>query len=70
MALFFVFSARRGIRTGKISPVLTAYFPLLADGISGKGGFVRGPITIRLPYWSNGLFYPSWNRLLGFTAYW
>ncbi len=30
---------------------------------------VRGSSTRRLPYWANGFFYPSWNRLYRFTAY-
>ncbi len=40
--LLVVFSACGGIRTGRRMPVLTAYFPVLAWGILGKGGlFVR-----------------------------
>ena len=33
-----VFSACGGIRTGSRKPALTAYFPMLAYGILGKGG--------------------------------
>ena len=36
--LSVVFSACGGIRTGIKVPVLTAYFPMLAEGILGKGG--------------------------------
>ncbi len=43
--VFFVFSACGGIRTGSKLPVLTAYFPVLACGILGKGGlFVAPPL--------------------------
>ncbi len=48
--------------------VLPAYFPVLAYGILGKGGLFAEPIHRRLPYWANGLFYPSWNRLFGSSA--
>ncbi len=42
---FFVFSAFGGIRTGSKIPVLTAYLPVLAYGILGKGGlFVTPPL--------------------------
>ncbi len=33
-----LFSACGGIRTGRIMPVFTAYFPVLAYGILGKDG--------------------------------
>ncbi len=36
---------------------------------SWEGWIVRGTTTRRLPFWANGLFYPSWNRLRRFTAY-
>ncbi len=40
-----MFSACGGLRTGKSLPVLTAYFPVLAYGILGKGGlFVAPPL--------------------------
>ncbi len=53
--LLTVFSACGGIRTGSSKPpVLTAYFPVLA-----YGWIVRGTTTRRVPYWANGLFYPS-----------
>ena len=40
-----VFSTCGGIRTGIKMPVLTAYFPVLAYGILGKGGlFVAPPL--------------------------
>ncbi len=43
--IFIVFSACGGIRTGSKLPVLTAYFPVLAKGILGKGGlFVALPL--------------------------
>ncbi len=38
-------------------------------GHLGKGWIVRDTTTRRLPFWANGLFYPSWNRLYRFTAY-
>ncbi len=45
MKLLVVFSACDGIRTGNSMPVLTAYFPVLAYGIMGKGGlFVAPPL--------------------------
>ena len=30
---------------------------------------VRDTTIRRLPYWAKGLFYPSWNRSYGYTAY-
>ena len=36
----------------------------------GKGWIVRRTTTRSLPYWANWLFYPNWNRLYRFTAYW
>ncbi len=39
-------------------------------GHLGKKWIVCGTTTRRLPYWANALFYPSWNRLYRFTAYW
>ncbi len=60
VVLLVVFSACGGIRTGINLPVLTAYFPVLAEGILGKGGlFVTPPLEDCL----NGLFYPNWNDL-------
>ncbi len=45
LLLLVVFSACGGIRTGSRMPVLTAYFPVLAKGILGKGGlFVTPPL--------------------------
>ena len=40
-------------------------FDSLLSGLEhlGKGWIVRVATTRRLPYWSNRLFYPSWNRL-------
>ncbi len=38
-------------------------------GHLGKGWIIRDTTTRRLPYWANGLFYLSWNRLYRFTAY-
>ena len=32
-------------------------------------GWIVDDTTRRLPYWANGLFYPSWNRSYRFTAY-
>ncbi len=55
------FSACGGIRTGKIMPVLTAYFPVRAQGILGKGGLFVALIGL------TGLFYPSCNRLYRFA---
>ena len=52
--LFFVFSAYGGKRAGSKLSALTAYFPVLAKGILGKGLIVRGTTTRRLPYWANG----------------
>ena len=43
--LVVVFSACGGICTGRNMPVLTAYFPVLAKGILGKGWIVRGTST-------------------------
>ena len=60
MNLIVVFSACGGIRTGKTLPALTILLSVLAYYILGKGG---------LSYWANWLFYPSWNRLYGLTAY-
>ncbi len=34
-----------------------------------RASIVRGTTTRRLPYWANGLVYPSWNRLYRFIAY-
>ena len=69
LASFFVFSACGGIRSGSKLPVLTAYFPVLAQGILGKGELiVTPPLEYRLTGLA-GLFYPSWNRSYGFTAY-
>ena len=38
-----MFSACGGIRTGNKLPVWTAYFPVQAYGILGKGGFFVAP---------------------------
>ncbi len=38
LLLLFAFSACGGIRAGSKLPVLTAYFPVLAQVILGKGG--------------------------------
>ena len=38
-----VFSACGGIRTSSKLPVFTAYFPVLAEGILGKGGLLVTP---------------------------
>ena len=49
MPLLFVFSAWGGTRTGSKLPLLTAYFPVLAYGIFGKGGlFVSPPLLTGL----------------------
>ena len=43
-----MFSACGGKRTGDKLPVLTAYFPVLAEDILGKGGlFVAPPLDDR-----------------------
>ena len=45
MFLLIAFSACGGLRAGTGLPVLTAYFPVLAMGILGKGGlFVAPPL--------------------------
>ncbi len=51
-----VFSACGEVRTSRTMPVLTAYFPVLSQGILGK---VAPPLEDRLPYGANGLVYPT-----------
>ena len=43
MLLLVVFYACGGIRTGNGMPVLTAYYPVLAYGILGKGELFVAP---------------------------
>ena len=60
-----MFSACGGIRTGgKLLPVLTAYFPRAGSGDLREGWIVRCTTPRRR------LFYPSWNRLYRFIAFW
>ncbi len=61
--LLVMFSADGGIRTGSKLPVLTAMLLHAGLGQLGKGCFVRGTTTRRLPYWANG------HRLCRFIAY-
>ena len=64
----FVFSACGGIRTGGSTPVLKAYFPVLAGVILGKDGlFVTPPLGYVLVL-VLVLFYPSWNRLCRYAV--
>ncbi len=48
--ILVVFSACGGISIGNSMPILTAYFPVLAQDL-GKGCLVRGTTTRILPYW-------------------
>ena len=55
---------------GWVGPCLVGYFHVLAYGILRKDGlFVTPSLFRRLAYWTNGLFYPSWNRMYRFTAF-
>ena len=63
-----VFSACCEIRTDlKVS--FNSLLSRVGLGHLGKGWIYRGTTPRRLPYWANGFFYPSWNRLCRCTAY-
>ncbi len=62
----------RILRLRRNKMLTTSFDSLLSRaglGHLGKGWIVCGTTARRLPYWANGLFYPSWDRLYRFTVW-
>ncbi len=62
-AFLMVLSACGGINASNSTPLLTAYFPVLAQGILGKDGSFVSPPTKDCLTGMKGLFYPRWRSM-------